>query len=314
MKVGVVGCGYLGSRHAMKLSSRRDLSGILLHDVRPDRARALAEETGAVWARSLDEVTKECRAVIVATSTDAHADVALTVLDHGGHVLVEKPIAATLADADRMVARAGETGRVLMVGHVERFNPAIRRLEGRLVLPRFIEGHRLALFQPRSLDIDVVLDLMIHDIDLVLHFARELPFRVDAAGTKVLTSQVDIANARLAFPGGMVANLTASRVSVNRTRKIRLFMPRQYVSIDLAAGQAESYCLQPGSDQEEPDFLSRISHESLAGDGADALEAEQDAFLKAVRGEAPVVVPGHEGRAALAVALEVLNHLQRFPG
>lgn len=316
MIVGLAGCGYLGSRHALKLAARSDISRLLLFDRLPERAEALAARIGARVARELDGLLEESDAVVVATSTAAHHDVTTRAIAAGCHVLVEKPIATTLAEADGMVTAARRADRVLAVGQVERFNPAVRHLAGRLAAPRFIEGHRLAMFQPRSLDIDVVLDLMIHDIDLALRFTGELPSRIDAAGTAVLTGRVDIANARLAFPGGCVANLTASRVSLARTRKIRFFMPETYVSVDLAQGRAEIFTLRrdrgaPAASAagEPPDPMSCISHESVVGGGEDALEAEQGAFLRAARGEGARVVTGEEGRSALAVALEIASRL-----
>ena len=309
MQLGVCGTGFLGSRHARKLAARGGLP-LLLHDRDAEKARALAGEISAAAVDSLDALRERCDAVIVATSTDAHAAVTLALLESGCHVLVEKPIAGTLSDADRMIVAAKQAGRVLMVGHVERFNPVFRGLADRVRGTRFIEGHRLAEFKPRSLDVDVVLDLMIHDIDIVLSVVGEFPFRIDAAGTPVLTGRVDIANARLQFPGGAVANLTASRVSLSRTRKIRFFMPEHYVSVDLGLARANCYSLRPGA---ETDFVSRIDHEALSGAGSDALETEPDAFLKACAGEGPVVVPGEDGRAALAVALSIANRLAGRP-
>jgi predicted dehydrogenase len=309
MKVGVLGCGYLGSRHARKLSLRTDLDPVLLFDPVEERARVLALEIGARPAASARALIDEVDAVIVAAPTASHAALSLEALAAGRHVLVEKPIAVTLEEADRMTAAATRAGRILAVGHSERFNPVVRGLEGRILQPRFIEAHRLAAFQPRSLDIDVILDLMIHDIDLVLHFTGELPSRIEAAGTAVLTPKIDIANARLAFPGGCVANLTASRVSLSRTRKIRFFMPETYVSVDLGEGRAERYTLGPGDGVSES-FMDRIAHETVTGLPGDALEAEQDAFLNAARGAAPAVVPGAEGRQALAVAIEILARLR----
>lgn len=320
MRVGVAGTGYLGARHARKLAARREVGQLLLYDRDPDRAAALAEEL-APRARAIPTLSAflaACDAVVVAASTEAHAALSIAALDAGRPVLVEKPIAVTLEEADAMVAAARRAGRALMVGHIERFNPAVRKLSGKLAAPRFIEAHRLAALKPRSLDVDVVLDLMIHDIDLALHFMRALPARIEAAGSSVLTKREDIANARLVFPGGAVANLTASRVSLSPTRKIRFFMPERYVSIDCQVGRADVYWLEgeeaaapaPGGPEITPDLMGRIRHEALEGDGEDALDAELSAFLAAARGEAPPVVSGEDGRAALAVALQVLARLR----
>ncbi|MDZ4805795.1 MAG: Gfo/Idh/MocA family oxidoreductase, partial [Candidatus Eisenbacteria bacterium] len=311
-------------RHAGKLAARTDLgdgdgdSGrLVLFDTNAARAGDLADHLGVLSARSYEELLAATDAVVIAAPTVAHAELGIRALRAGRHVLVEKPIAVTLTEADALLSAARAASRTLMVGHIERFNPAVRQLEGRLTAPRFIEGHRLAEYQPRSLDIDVILDLMIHDIDLVLHLIRELPSRIDAAGTPVLSGKIDIANARLSFPGGAVANLTASRVSLTRTRKIRFFMPETYVSIDLAARGAQFYRLkgamgEPVADAEA--FLARLSHESFVDDGRDQLEAEHSAFLAAARGEAPNPIPGEDGRAALAVAMEVIGRLAEREG
>lgn len=323
MRVGVAGTGFLGARHARKLALRRQVTDLVLHDLDPAAAATLVAELGPP-ARVVDDRAAffaACDAVVVAASTVAHAELSIAALGAGCHVLVEKPIAVTLEEADAMIAAAAAVDRVLMVGQIERFNPAVRRLEGRLGAPRFIEAHRLAALKPRSLDVDVVLDLMIHDIDLVLHFMHGLPARIDAAGSSVLTRREDIANARLLFPGGGVANLTASRVSLSPTRKIRFFMPDQYVSVDCQVGRADVYRLEgetPPEDGAGPeitlDLMGRIRHEALTGEGEDALDAELSAFLAAACGTAPCPVPGADGRAALAVALEVLERLRERTG
>lgn len=323
MRVGVAGTGFLGARHARKLALRRQVTDLVLHDLDPAAAAKLVAELGPPARAVADREAffASCDAVVVAASTVAHAELSIAAFGAGCHVLVEKPIAVTLGEADAMIAAAAAADRVLMVGQIERFNPAIRRLEGRLGAPRFIEAHRLAALKPRSLDVDVVLDLMIHDIDLALHFMRGLPARIDAAGSSVLTRREDIANARLQFPGGGVANLTASRVSLSPTRKIRFFMPDQYVSVDCQVGRADVYRLEgdtPPEDGAGPeitlDLMERIRHEALTGEGEDALDAELSAFLAAARGAAPCPVPGADGRAALAVALEVLERLRERTG
>ena len=256
--------------------------------------------------------------MVVAASTEAHAELTIAALDAGRAVLVEKPIAVTLAEADAMLAAARRAGsRSWSVTSNASTRPcgsspaAFRRHASsrRTGWPRL---------KPRSLDVDVVLDLMIHDIDLALHFMRALPARIEAAGSSVLTRREDIANARLVFPGGGVANLTASRVSLSPTRKIRFFMPERYVSIDCQVGRADVYWLEgdeaaaplPGGPEITPDLMERIRHEALEGDGEDALDAELTAFLAATRGEAAPAVSGEDGRAALAVALQVLDRLR----
>lgn len=324
MRIGLAGCGHLGSRHAEKLAGRSDLGAgavdagrLVLFDSNTARATSLAKQLGVTSARRYEELLEATDAIVIAAPTVSHAELGVQALEAGKHVLVEKPIAVTLDEADGLVSAAHAASRTLMVGHIERFNPAVRQLEGRLNAPRFIEGHRLAEYKPRSLDIDVILDLMIHDIDLVLHLVRELPSRIEAAGTPVLSGKIDIANARLSFPGGAVANLTASRVSLTRTRKIRFFMPETYVSIDLAARSAQFYRLEGAMNEPVADaeaFLARLTHESFVDDGRDQLEAEHSAFLAAARGEASNPVPGEDGRAALAVAMEVIGRLAEREG
>ena len=231
-RVAVIGAGSFGRHHLRILgkSPNAQLAGVV--DLNHDRAAAVALDYGCPVYASPEELAGKVDAAVVAVPTSAHADVGCALLESGIDILVEKPIASDLASARRLVDTAARHGRILQVGHLERFNPAVAALKKIVTMPLFFEIHRLSLFSPRSLDVDVVLDLMIHDLDLVLDLAGTMPEEIRAAGISILSDKVDIANVRLAFPGGCVANLTASRVSTERVRKMRLFQPHQYISLD----------------------------------------------------------------------------------
>ncbi|HEU0076878.1 MAG TPA: Gfo/Idh/MocA family oxidoreductase, partial [Longimicrobiaceae bacterium] len=244
--VGVVGVGSLGFHHARIL---REVAGARLagvFDADPARAARVGEELGVRVFPGLEELLEEVEAAVVAVPTTEHATVALAALERGIHLLIEKPIASTLEEADRIVAAAEAAGVLVATGHVERFNAALRACEPYLDVPRFVESHRLAPFAGRGTDVAVVLDLMIHDIDLVLSLVGTEVSSVRAVGVPILTPSVDIANARLEFADGAVANITASRVSMERTRKIRFFQNSGYISLDLAAGTGEFLRLKKG--------------------------------------------------------------------
>ena len=233
------------------------------------------------------------------------------------HLLIEKPLATTLEQADEIVGLAAERGLLVATGHVERFNAAVRAAEQYVSAPRFVESHRLAPFNPRGTDVAVVLDLMIHDIDLVLSLVRSPVEQVDAVGVPVLTPSVDIANARLRFEGGAVANITASRVSRERMRKIRLFQPSGYLSLDLAAGTGEFLRIREGvvlgsPTGEMPQLAEIVERVELGGDGKEPLRAELESFIAAVHGDGKVVVTGDDGRRALGVALEIVRRSEEY--
>jgi len=270
-----------------------------VYDVRPERAAEVAAEFGIPAAPTLEALIDSCEAVVVATPTVAHRDTAAAALDAGRHVLVEKPMTATLEEADDLIARAARRGVVLQVGHIERFNPAVEAALPLAAGARFIETHRLGVFTARSLDVDVVLDLMIHDLQIAQAIVARPVAEVRAAGVAVLTPRIDIANARIAFEGGCVANLTASRVSVDKVRKFRVFAPEHYVSIDMGTQEIGAVRLLPG-----PDGKPAIVPASIAVAKEEPLRRELASFAAACRGAAPLV-SGSEGRAALALALDV---------
>jgi len=301
LRVGVVGTGALGRHHARILSQLPGVEMVGIHDRRPEAAEAVAREHGVrVWA-SFEELAGRIDAAVVAAPTVAHAELGCELLGRGVHVLVEKPIASSLAEADALLAARGD--RVLAVGHVEFFNPAVQALRtalGRSDPPRFLEVQRLAVFTPRSLDVDVVLDLMIHDIQ-ILHALDPSPLHeVRATGIAVLSRRVDIANARIALASGCVANLTASRVSAERVRKLRAFLPSRYYSLDYQQQEIKGYKLETTAEGGRA-----IRPDDLAVERGEPLRHELEAFLAACRGETAAIVDGRQGRAALATALAV---------
>ena len=296
--VAVVGCGAFGRHHARIYahSSAVTLAGI--YDRDRDRAAAAAREFNTRPLASLDEVAAVARAASVAVPTVSHAEITLRLLQAGLDVLVEKPIAPSLDEADVMIATAQRHNRILMVGHLERFNPAVRLVRPRLTRPLFFEVHRLSLFTPRSLDVDVLLDLMIHDLDVVLSFVNSPVADLQAVGLAVLTSYVDIANVRLSFENGCVANLTASRVSTEKVRKLRFFQPGEYISLDYARRDVRVFSVATN-----PYAPPLIQHQHLTDDGVEPLAAELAAFLHSVKTRRPPEVDGAAARAALAAAL-----------
>jgi predicted dehydrogenase len=315
LRTGVVGVGSLGFHHARILASLPGTTLAGVYDIRADRLAEVTSQLGIRAARSLEDLLGQVEACIIAVPTEAHEAVAVTALEHGVHVLIEKPIAPSLDAADRILATAARNQRIVQIGHVERFNGALRACEPYLDAPLFVESHRLAPFGPRGTDVAVVLDLMIHDLDLVLSLMRREVTSVAAVGVPVLTHSPDIANARLEFDGGGVANLTASRVSLERMRKIRFFQRSGYISLDLAAGTGEFLRVRDSSFELGTPFNAArleeiIERVPLRSDGREPLSVELERFIAAVKNEAPVAVSGEEGRRALAVALEIIRHIE----
>ncbi len=313
--VAVVGCGHLGTFHARVYSRHPGCRLVAVADLQQDRALRLAAELGCEAVFSAADLCGRVRAASVATPTSTHEEVSVSLLEAGIDVLVEKPLAVDTEAGARVVAAARRNGRVLAVGQIERCNPAFVLAGKELRAPRFIESHRLATFVPRSLDVDVILDLMIHDIDLVLSVARSPLEQVDAIGVPVVTAEADIANARLRFADGSVANLTASRVSQQRMRKIRFFERNLYVSVDLNSRRVESSRLVPSCGPAAPDLAPegallaarglRLEQRSIEAIEGDALVTQIGAFLAACAGTGKPVVDGEAGLASLDVALQV---------
>jgi predicted dehydrogenase len=301
VRVAVAGAGIFGRHHMRVLST---LPGALLagtYDIDPTRAREAAAEYNVPAFDSLDQMAASTDAAIVAVPTTAHAEVGCALLHRGVDVLIEKPIAATAADAELLVDTAARHQKILQVGHLERFNPAVEALAAKITIPLFFEIHRLSLFTPRSLDVDVVLDLMIHDIDLVLALTGKMPEEVRAAGISILSPKVDIANVRLAFPGGCVANLTASRVSTERVRKLRLFQPHEYLSIDYADQKGIAFRVSP---------TREIGFQPFTLVKEEPLQRELAHFIQCVTERRQPRIDGMEALRALRVALDILAKIQ----
>jgi predicted dehydrogenase len=304
IKVGVIGAGHFGRQHARIYTEMEDAQLVAIVDVEESSGRPVAEACGAEFFPDHRQLIGRVDAVSLAAPTLHHCLLACDLLGQGISVLVEKPMASTIEEADRMIAAAAMSSAVLQVGHLERFNPAVTAAKQIATTPRFFEAHRLSVFTPRSLDVDVVMDLMIHDIDVVLSLVGSDVAEVRAAGVPVLTPMVDIANARIEFQNGAVANLTASRVSGERTRKLRFFQPREYISIDYSAQEASMVSVNP-AEGGRPQFEARL----LRVERAEPLRLEIEAFLRSVAGE-PIVVSGLEGRRALEVAVEINNQIR----
>jgi len=303
-RVGVWGAGAWGEKHTRVYRSLPDVELIGVYDRDPARGEAIARAHGVQAFASAEALLSRCDAVSVAVPTVDHRAATEQALAAGCHVLVEKPMAVTVQEADAMIAAARRADRVLQVGQVERFNPALRAARPRVSRPKFIEAHRLAAFQPRSLDIDVVLDLMIHDFDIVLHLTGQVPTAISAVGVAVLSSTVDIANARLEFEDGCVANLTASRVSQERLRRIRFFQADAYLSIDLFGRSGDLLRV-------DPTRVPPIHREALVIEEGEPLALELQAFVRSLTGRGEGAASARDGREALRVAEEVRSAMNR---
>jgi predicted dehydrogenase len=309
IRVAVAGVGEFGRNHVRVWNECDDAELVGIVDVNSARARQIAAEFGTQAIHNLDAViAARVDAVSVAVPTNEHAGVGCRLLDAGIDVLVEKPMAASLEEADRLIASARRSGRLLQVGQVERFNPAVAAAQQIISRPMFFEVHRLGVFTPRSLDIDVVYDVMIHDLDILLSLVRAPVTDLRAVGIPVITDKVDIAHARIEFETGAVANVTASRVSTERVRKMRFFQQHEYISLDFARQDALRVRVQPGSAQ-------GVAFEKLPAAPEEPLAAELRAFLDAVRTRQAPVVDGAAGRRALELAdrvmASILEHARR---
>lgn len=307
VRVGVVGVGALGQHHARVYASLPEAELVGVVDTLPGRAEQIAGPLGTKTFPSHTDLFGKVDAVSIATPTTLHAEIGGQFLNEGIHVLVEKPIAHNLEQADRLIQAARKNGRVLQVGHLERFNPAVVQLREIVKRPRFFEAHRMGLFSPRSLDIDVILDLMIHDLDIIGLLVPSPVARVDAVGIAILSSRIDIANARIHFEDGCVANVTASRVSMEKIRKLRLFQKQEYISVDYTRQDVAVFSLNQKPGPVIPEIVSR----KLTPDKKEPLREELSAFLKALRGLQPVECKGEEGRKALALALQILAQAEK---
>ena len=305
IRVAVVGVGHVGRHHARILDSVADVDLVATVDLDERRALEASAGTSATAETQVAAITGRVDAVIVAVPTQAHLAVVRPLLEAGVPVLVEKPMAKTVAEADAMLEAASRTGTCLAVGHTERFNPALAAVAPLVETPRFIEVHRLGSFPSRSLDIDVVFDLMIHDLDVILSMLGSDVASVEAVGVPILSDRVDIANARLRFENGCIANVTASRISRDRVRKMRFFQAGAYLSVDYAAQRAEAWRIVEGEDDEPA-----IEGGPLEVIGGEPLERELTDFILAVRHGRPPGVPGEHGRRALALAEQITARME----
>jgi predicted dehydrogenase len=305
LSVGVVGVGHLGRHHARILSTLEGVRLVAVVDTVREKATEVAAATGAHAAFDARDLLGEVDAVTVAVPTELHRDISMPFLERGTAVLVEKPMARSLAEADDLVAAARTSGATLAVGHTERYNPAVAAVFPLVNAPRFIEVHRLGVFPDRSLDIDVVFDLMIHDLDIILALVRSDVVSIEAVGVPVLTAKYDIANARLRFASGCIANVTASRISRERVRKIRFFQQDAYLSIDYAAQEVEGWRLVR-REGERPE----IQGGPMPVERDEPLKRELQDFVAAVREKRPPVVDGQAGRRALELATRVAEKME----
>lgn len=285
-------------------------------EARTDRADEVSNELGVKSFATVASLLDEVDALTIVVPTPLHFGVAREALERGKHVFIEKPITTTLDEADELLTLANDRGVIVQIGHVERFNRAVRAALPYVSGPKFIESERLATFNPRGSDVAVVLDLMIHDIDLVLTLVGDSAESITAIGIPVLTPMLDIANARVTFTSGAVANITSSRISRERVRKIRIFQPSGYLSLDLAAGTGEFFRLKGKYDPLNPpsgplDILNLVDRVKLEAPEGEPLRLEFESFVAAIRGEGPVLVSGEEGRRALSVALKIVAEIER---
>jgi predicted dehydrogenase len=315
MRVGVIGTGHLGREHARVYAGLPGVELVGVHDLEAEAAAAAAARAGCPVFARLEELLDAAQAASICVPTPAHAEVATACLEAGLHVLIEKPITDDPNAARRLEARAARHARVLQVGHIERFNPAMLAAAAHLVAPRFVESHRLAPFGRRGAEVAVVLDLMIHDLDLVLGVVDDAVQAIDAAGVPVLSGSTDIANARLRFRGGCVANVTASRISQERLRKIRFFQPDSYVSVDLLRGRVDMVRKRAGfrpeafqealARGETPDLAQAFEPVAVTVGAEEPLQLELAAFVDCARTGARPRVGAAEAIRALEVACEI---------
>ena len=293
IKVAVIGVGYLGRFHAQKYAAMDDVDLEAVADIDGGRAKEVALETGTTAITDFFDIIDKVDAVSIAVPTSLHCKIAIPFLLKGKAVLLEKPMSATIEESEAIINASEKCGALLQIGHLERFNPAFANLKDSITKPMFIEVHRISTFKERGTDVDVILDLMIHDIDIILSLVCSEIISVEAVGVPVLTNTIDIANARLRFESGCIANITASRISADVMRKIRIFQQDAYISIDFAKNAVDIFTLSKDK---------KIGHKRLEMSESDALKSEIRSFIDAVKGISEVVVDGTAGLNAIKVA------------
>ncbi|MDJ0624371.1 MAG: Gfo/Idh/MocA family oxidoreductase [Desulfocapsaceae bacterium] len=308
MRVGVVGVGYLGKFHAEKYARHPDVELVGVVDSQAEQADKIAKQTGCQSFYNHKELFGKVDAVSIAVPTEMHFTISRDFIREKVDVLIEKPITSTVEEADSLLQLADEHGVLIQVGQLERFNPAVVALEDRIKKPLFIESHRLSKFKPRSLDVSVVLDLMIHDIDIILNLVQSKIRNIHAAGIPVITDNIDIANARLEFESGCIANVTASRISMKNERKIRLFQKDAYISIDFAE---HGIVIVERDEEQKQNIIPGMSINKRDFTDADALDQEIRSFVEAVTHKKEPKVTGRMGRDALEIAHSVMEQIQQ---
>ena len=319
IKIGVIGVGHLGQHHAKHYAKIKSTELVGVYDIDNKQSKSIAAQFKAKAYRSLNEMLEHIDGVSIVTPTKNHAEIAEACIKKGKHVFIEKPISKTVEEAESIIALAKKHKVTLQVGHIERFNPALSPLERFTINPKYIEVQRLAPYMVRGTDIPVVLDLMIHDIDLVLSFIDSPVKNIEASGVSIMTSSVDIANARIHFENGAVANMTSSRVAKDRVRKIKIFQQDLYITIDFLIGLTEVYRVMDVEEKGTPAIISapieskgkqrHIIYEKPKINKQDALQMELINFVESIQGKAKPIVDGVAGKEALRVALQIQNKI-----
>lgn len=322
LSVGVIGLGHLGSLHAKMFAQIASAQFVGVYDIDEARKEALAQELGTKAFASADELLGKVSAVSIAAPTSAHAQLAEQALKRGVHVFIEKPITSTIEEAEKLLRLATEKKMKIQVGHIERFNPALLALEKYDMKPMFVESHRLAQFNPRGTDVAVVLDLMIHDIDIIMSLVHSPVSKIEANGVAVVSDTIDIANARIQFENGCVANVTASRISQKKMRKMRMFQRDAYISVDFSEGLAEVFRLVDENDEsakatmmlgaiESGSIKRNIVYEQPEIKEVNALKYELEVFIDAILHDRTPVVTGEDGLRALQVAHDIMETISK---
>jgi predicted dehydrogenase len=306
IRTAVIGVGYLGQFHAEKYAQMDNTELVAVVDLDRERAVTVADKVGSRGCVDYREIIDQVDAVSIVVPTQSHYEVAKAFLEKGVHVLLEKPITNTLAEADDLIRIASAKGAVFQVGHLERFNPVVVALDGIVNQPGFIESIRISPFRPRGTDVNVVLDLMIHDIDIIQQIVGSDVKGIDSIGAPVFTEEEDIANARIRFANGCVANVTASRISLKSERKMRIFQPDAYITVDF---QNKKFAVFRKGDGEMFPGIPNITKEEHCFEQTDALKCEIEAFLRSIATGKPPVVSGEDGRKALETALKIIKKL-----
>ncbi len=319
IKIGVIGVGHLGELHLKKYLNIENAEVVGIYDTDEARRKQIAEQYDVNDFNDLEDLLDEVEAVSIVVPTTAHSETAAISAAKGCNIFVEKPIASTLEEASQIIAASRNFGVKLQVGHIERFNPSFRNLRHELISPKFIEAHRLSSFNPRGLDVSVILDLMIHDIDIILKLVDSPVVNIDASGVGVVSDSGDIVNARLTFENGAVANITASRISQKKMRKMRIFQKDSYISMDFVDGEAEVFRMsQEDGKFIQPDFfpVMDLSHDDkkrivgyrkIGNDKKDSIELELRSFLDAIINDTEPTVTGEDGKRALEIAMKIME-------